>query len=481
MYISKVERQTIKLLCRSLINDHSSKSTSYKYFNSHRSLSPSVIRQFGSHQASSSLIPGYFSSHFNQSLSRCFSRIDNPTISQQEQSENINVCLKSKLELEKKRSKIQKKLFEAIKSLEKGEDDPNKLESIISGLYSELNALHAERNILADDEDLARLDCALGAVIGAFIGDSMGSAVEFQQYVSNEDLNKALAMNGGIFGNGPGQVTDDSELAMCILNGIFRTLPNWDADSIADYYKSWVMSDPFDIGITTRNSFKELQIHNQVKGLARIAKESSTKLNGSSLSNGSFMRASPLAVYCRNMDEDFLRYIVTEDSSMTHSNPVIHETETLYILCISYLIQNPKDRANAIKKLIDYSERKCSKEAQMWIRDTFNQGKAMPGCPNIGFSKIAFDHSFRELMKEVVEFDEAMKRVLLLGGDTDTNAAIVGAMIGAYVGYSSLSKEWRNKVETYEYKTKGGINRNREFLDQTKVKEMVEKIFWECP
>ena len=74
-----------------------------------------------------------------------------------------------------------------------------------------------------------------------------------------------------------------------------------------------------------------------------------------------------------------------------------------------------------------------------------------------------------------------MKRVLLLGGDTDTNAAIVGAMIGAYVGYKALNEDWKIKVETYEFKTKKGINRDREFLDQTKVREMVERIFWECP
>ena len=389
---------------------------------------------------------------------------------------------KSKLELEQIRSETHKQLYSAIQSLRKDEDDPIKLHSKISDSYSKLKLLNEERRSLADDEDLARLDCALGAVIGAFIGDSLGSAVEFQRHVSNDDLIRALSMTKGIFGNGPGQVTDDSELAMCILNGICRTLPNWEADSIAEFYKGWIGSQPFDIGMTTRNAFSYLYDFKEVEGLANVARESANENNQSSLSNGSFMRCSPLAVYCRNMiDDDFVRYIVTEDSSMTHSNRLIHETQTLYILCISHLIQNPKDRENAIKKVVEYAQSKCSLEAQNWLKDSFDPNKAMPGCPTIGFVKIAFDHSFRELIKENIDFDETMKRVLLLAGDTDTNAAIVGAMIGAYVGYKALNEDWKNKVETYEFKTKGGINRNRDFLDQTKVKQMVEKIFWECP
>ncbi len=32
------------------------------------------------------------------------------------------------------------------------------------------------------------------------------------------------------------------------------------------------------------------------------------------------------------------------------------------------------------------------------------------------------------------------------GGDTDTNAAIVGALIGAYTGFEDLKNEWKEKV-----------------------------------
>ena len=54
-------------------------------------------------------------------------------------------------------------------------------------------------------------------MIGAFIGDSLGSYLEFKQGVQKEEkVDEGMKMpGGGTWGLAPGQVTDDSELAMC--------------------------------------------------------------------------------------------------------------------------------------------------------------------------------------------------------------------------------------------------------------------------
>jgi ADP-ribosyl-[dinitrogen reductase] hydrolase len=43
-------------------------------------------------------------------------------------------------------------------------------------------------------------------------------------------------------------------------------------------------------------------------------------------------------------------------------------------------------------------------------------------------------------------FEEGMLKVIRLGGDTDTNAAIYGQLAGAYYGYEAIPKEWRDGV-----------------------------------
>ena len=82
-------------------------------------------------------------------------------------------------------------------------------------------------------------------------------------------------VGGGPFCLGPGQITDDSELAMSLMWGIIKSnqkdknqeeekneenkTPNLeeneniiDLDIICEQYKKWYQSRPFDIGMTTR-------------------------------------------------------------------------------------------------------------------------------------------------------------------------------------------------------------------------------------
>ena len=71
----------------------------------------------------------------------------------------------------------------------------------------------------SEDEQDQLSEKAKGAIYGAFIGDAAGSHVEFSEVVISDRLmDKVMEMpGGGPFMLGPGQVTDDSELAQCQL------------------------------------------------------------------------------------------------------------------------------------------------------------------------------------------------------------------------------------------------------------------------
>lgn len=329
-----------------------------------------------------------------------------------------------------------------------------------------------ERNI-----DALRLDCALGCVIGAFIGDALGSALEFKSTITSELLAKALEMPGGIYNNAPGQVTDDSELAMCLLTALNETAPEFSLENIAKYYKCWINSRPFDIGSTIASAL--LPLREEEEDLANVAIRASEYFNIGSKSNGSLMRASPLAVFCRKLPVEDIIYIVSKEVSLTHSNQTIIQSECLYIIFLAHLIQNPHDKQGAWNKAMDYLNN-CNDEVKQWIHD-INNSPPMPGNPMMGFAKIAFDHSFRQVMKNGVNFETAMREILVIGGDTDSNAAIVGAIIGAYVGYRELPDNWKFKVERFNSLTMKGIRREGEFLNQTLVNEKVRSLFEKAP
>ena len=56
----------------------------------------------------------------------------------------------------------------------------------------------------------------------------------------------------------PGQVTDDSELAMCQLRGLIAGKGKFDPFHTAMYYGAWIYCGPFDIGGTTSNGLGPL-------------------------------------------------------------------------------------------------------------------------------------------------------------------------------------------------------------------------------
>ena len=62
-------------------------------------------------------------------------------------------------------------------------------------------------------------DRAFGCTLGAFAGDACGTIYEFNKsLLSEQEMDIAMTYpGGGPFELGPGQITDDSEMALCLL------------------------------------------------------------------------------------------------------------------------------------------------------------------------------------------------------------------------------------------------------------------------
>jgi ADP-ribosyl-[dinitrogen reductase] hydrolase len=154
----------------------------------------------------------------------------------------------------------------------------------------------------------------------------MGSLKEFIECPVPEDqMEEVFSMPGGGPHNvGPGQVTDDSEMAMCLLWGLTRMEKRTggcevDMDAIASMYKEWIKSEPFDIGNTTADALEHLK--NKETGLTKCAKFNAFMHNKESCSNGSMMRQTPLAVFGTGLGMQELKKLTTADIHFTHASP----------------------------------------------------------------------------------------------------------------------------------------------------------------
>jgi ADP-ribosylglycohydrolase len=298
----------------------------------------------------------------------------------------------------------------------------------------------------------ATKDAALGAVLGALVGDAAGAPLEFMSPPPTvADAERALTMpGGGVWRVAPGQITDDGELTMCLLRAL-AAQPTFDLEGIAQAYAAWVRSGPYDIGNTTRMAlgcFDQRQWRDLCErdGYAAGMTQAAATLCMGSKSNGSLMRATPLGVWGHRLAATALADYARQDSCLSHPNPSCWQAVAAYAIAIAHLLNHRGDRQGAFAAAVNWANQGADSEVQGWLTDAA-QGLDLPYEPQIGFVRIGFTHAFRHLLQGS-DYVAALTETLAGGGDTDTNGCIVGGLIGAAVGAEAIPPALRNAVLT---------------------------------
>jgi ADP-ribosylglycohydrolase len=110
-------------------------------------------------------------------------------------------------------------------------------------------------------------------------------------------------------------------------------------------------------------------------------------------------------------------------------------TNAAYVLAIRHLMLNPGDSHGAVQTAQSYLVGQGS-EAAEWMEEAID-GNLPPAHPQAGYVRLAFTYAFYHLARGS-SLRSSLAETLLLGGDTDTNACIVGGLIGAYRGSNKL-------------------------------------------
>ncbi|MBN2450862.1 MAG: ADP-ribosylglycohydrolase family protein [Lentisphaeria bacterium] len=291
---------------------------------------------------------------------------------------------------------------------------------------------------------------AFGAVLGALVGDAAGAVLEFVgRAIDARDVERALTLpGGGVLELAPGQVTDDGELTLCLARALGDS-PVFDLECIARWYATWVESGPFDMGHTTASSLgcidsADYQDMVFTHGYAPAMRAAAARFCSGSKSNGSLMRATPLAVWGAGLPVAQLAEYARLDCSLSHPNRSCQEAVACYVTALAHLITHPGDAFGAFETAAALAVEGGCDEVIEWL-ELARQGISVPYGPQIGFLRIAFVHAFRHLFAGT-GYREALHETLLGGGDTDTNACIVGGMVGALHGVEGIPEALRRGV-----------------------------------
>jgi hypothetical protein len=326
-------------------------------------------------------------------------------------------------------------------------------------------------------------DRVRGMFMGLFMGDSMGALHEFEK--GEQKLDKRIKEGLRHYNRyqktyttyGRGQVTDDSEMAITLANHMAqqyeiklaeegKVVPKIESSKLTLDYMAWGASGQNFMGKNTRFLFvgvktlKGFESHYEKKfGFPCSFNTYNTETSDvakNTLSNGSLMRCCSLALF-PDGTEDF------RDMDLTNPSDVVQDIEGDYLIAIrkalrgrsashilEFLLRKNKDRSDEFQDVIEDLEtghRRTLKNLKRKGVLLEGKGSVMSSIyatlvclmwyvdgvkPYKNESKITKPTILDMYQCLVEDFPES---------DSDTNCAIMGALMGAIMGYSKMEKE----------------------------------------
>ena len=273
-----------------------------------------------------------------------------------------------------------------------------------------------------EDPDL--LSRAQGSMIGQFAGDALGAVVEGLSGTTIHDRYPGglrRLVNGGVWGTIAGQPTDDSEMALMLARSIVRA-DGFDLERAGAAYAAWYRTDPFGIGETTRAA---------MEGRPDASSLSDGALTGESCRGGLPAGGGVgRRVFGRRFDA---------------SEPDLPGSER--IVCRGRVLCDSKWRRSRGGFRVDGTAGGPARSGSGFSRDIARGASisgVAPGEPPVITS---FRNAFWQLL-HARSVESGVVDTVMRGGDTDTNAAIAGALLGAVYGLRSMPSQWTDRIVT---------------------------------
>lgn len=274
------------------------------------------------------------------------------------------------------------------------------------------------------------LDRVRGMLMGAFLGDALGAPHEFRPHnkVYTGLLEHETHMHTQFQGTktlAVSQVTDDSEMTLTLLRQLIAD-GGYVKDNVTLAYLRWANSGGWMMGKNTRALLKGVKTLKGYQGRLNKQRESGVRPQ----SNGAMMRCSPLALLWDNTP-------VVEDCSITNDDAIAIDCNLIYVSALRFALQGV-DGPSIFERVRGLAQTDEVREVLRQVQEreirniTENKGWCLHGL----WCALMAVTSFRN-------YADAMNWVIASQpkSDTDTNACIAGALIGAMIGFEALQSE----------------------------------------
>ncbi|HJV35908.1 MAG TPA: ADP-ribosyl-[dinitrogen reductase] hydrolase [Geomonas sp.] len=264
---------------------------------------------------------------------------------------------------------------------------------------------------------------ARGAFLGLAIGDALGAPAEFMtrgEIASKYGVLRDM-VGGGWLRLKPGQVTDDTEMSLCIARAI-ASVGGWSLPAVADNFATWLRSKPIDVGDTCRRGIRNYMLKGALE----------TPPNEWDGGNGAAMRNLPVSLFTLG-SEEMLETCTLQQAHVTHNHP-LSDAASIYLGRLLHLALDGRS--------LNQMRREVEELIVRFPNFVFDPYKGLATGYVVDTMQTVFHCFFKARNFELCVIDAVNQ-----GGDADTTGAIAGALAGAYFGEEHIPARWIKKLD----------------------------------
>ncbi len=157
------------------------------------------------------------------------------------------------------------------------------------------------------------------------------------------------------------------------------------------------------------------------------------------------MRISPLGIFGANYELEQVAEWACEDAALTHPHPVCQQANSLYASAIAYAVRTGCESQELYERIKTWAENIPAEPTLMSAIDGATTSPLADYMHQHGWVLTAFRNALWQLL-HAENFEEAVVDTVHRGGDTDTNAAICGALLGAVHGREAVPERWVDQL-----------------------------------
>jgi len=277
----------------------------------------------------------------------------------------------------------------------------------------------------------------LGSILGLAIGDALGAPFEFRRRTQVAFPLPAFELPW--MGLPPGTWTDDTAMAMNLWQSLIDHTGALDLDDVLQRHLAWLAADPPDVGIQTRLALQEAQDGTPDAAKALFERRGPEVSAG----NGSVMYCAPLGVTRANQPELLIEEAPAL-SRLTHWDGRCQTACLAVTMATAALVRGDAADAAVLDSLAVLSDREGGEELEFLVGEA-GRSRQIDG-PDQGFTLFTAGIAL-QVVGEEQGFEDGLRYVVGLGGDTDTNAAVAGALLGALHGVGAIPPDWLDRLD----------------------------------